>query len=653
MSDEINKEKKIDRDFSYDAVLAQGKAEVKSARDLVRSKRVELRNRIRLYNNQRKQKDKIGDTTIFNIITTLLAIYYSDKSQVSFSGREVGDVSAAQNTEYLYNFDYDEMEMEVLNYMVQWDRFFFGVGIRQLTAWNKKTTTPDPKTLNPLTWLPDPNGHLLAKNFRFMGFEVQYTRRDMTEEAGFFNQENLKIKKTPNGSEQEQNETAYWQAQGLDYPAYRDSSSKEGEVFDMIDQFMILKGSDGKERKFLVTFNDDVTEIFRMEEIEPVTAAERVDPSLIPWPITLNYYAPNRTDPFGTSVPDLVEDKQRAKSVIKNLQIAAVKADIYPMYLYNRDKILNRRDLDFAFNKFIAIRGDVDDNVVKPLNKADPKLAAALNTNQWLDADIEAATGADKNTQGVLSEHDRTLGEVQQTTANANLRFLLGSKINSWGDRRFVKLWYRLYKQNFKSADKKIVRIQSGIGDSFMALSRKDFITVNDPDIKIGSKIEMEQKRMRDRVAFAAVLPLINADPTKPQVSKRFAERRLLKLYDLPAEEIAIISPDTPDEMKAKMENELLDKNNLSDVKIEVGEDHLSHMVIHNQAEKTEANLGHTQAHKMAYFQSGQAEESREIYKEFSKAGGQQGAANSLANQDASLNGAKDQPQNISPGDKA
>ena len=48
---------------------------------------------------------------------------------------------------------------------------------------------------------------------------------------------------------------------------------------------------------------------------------------------------PQTEDPFGVSIPDLVEDKQRAKSIFKNLRIAAEKARIYPMYLYNRDKI--------------------------------------------------------------------------------------------------------------------------------------------------------------------------------------------------------------------------------------------------------------------------------------------------------------------------
>jgi len=626
--------KKEEIGYNYDDIIAQASAEIKLSRDYVREKRVEFRNRLKLYNNQRKQKDKIGDTSIFNVMSTMLAIYYSDEMQVSFSGRDISDVTAASNTNDLAKFDYEEMGLDVKNYMVQWDRFFFGVGIRQLSAWNKKLKTPSPKTLNPLTWLPDPNGHLVISNFRWNGFEVTYTKAEMTADAGFFNTNLLKSKSGKKGTESELTEAAYQEAQGLSPVEHKANANPDNTAYDMIDHFMIIRDKDGISKKFLVTFNDEVTEIFRFEEIEAVSLMEKEDPSLVPFPLALNYYSPNRTDPFGTSVPDLVEDKQRAKSVFKNLQVAAAKADIYPMYMYNRDKILNRRDLDFAFNKFIAVRGDVGDSVVKPLNKAGAKLDTSLNAVQSLDGDIEIATGVDRNAQGVLSDQQRTLGEVQQTTANANLRFLLGSKINAWGERKFWKLWLRMYRQNFQAAEKKVVRLKSAMNDNFITLTRKDFISINDPDVQIKSKLEMEQQRLRDRTAFAAILPLINQDPTKPIASKRYAERHLLRLYNIPQEEINVISPKTPDEMKAGMENELLNRNEIGDVAVEVGEDHLSHIVIHGQAEQTPATVAHIDAHKVAYFESGQAQQVREMQAQQGP-GAAQGniAANQLASQ--------------------
>ena len=619
---------------SYDEALCQIKEEIRLSRDYVKPKREEFRTRLKLYNNQRKQKDKIGDTSIFNIMTTLLAIYYSDEMQVSFQGREIGDTSMAVNIENTAKFDYDEMEMDIINYQVQWDRLFFGVGIRQCSEWDNITNTPIPRHLSAITWLPDPKGGADVKGYRWHGFEVEYSRSELTEEAGFFNIDKLPKGKGDNGNENDLTKTAYLEAQNLNQTDYKNTKNKDSEVYDMVDIFTNLKGNDGITRKYLVTVDDECKTIFRCEEIEPVTKKEKEDPSKVPFPISLNHYAPQKEDPFGVSIPDLVEDKQRAKSIFKNLRIAAEKARIYPMYIYNRDKILNKRDLDFAFNKFIAVRGDVGNDVVMPINKANSSVSDTINVEQSLDADIEISTGSSKNSQGVMSEQQRTLGEQEIVQANANLRYSLGSKINAWGERRFWRLWYRLYQQNLHS--EKIIRIQSAIGSQFSKITRKIFITNQDPDIQIQSKLDTEQKRNRDRMAFSAIAPLFFNDPTIPLSSKNFSKRHLLRLNGLPAEMIAIMVPDTPDEYKAKMENELLSKNN-SEPEALIEEDHLSHIVVHSQAERTPATMAHIQAHYQLYYQSEQFQKDKALNEAVMLNGGNQNA-NALANVNANAN---------------
>lgn len=623
-----------------EAALAQIKQEIKLSRDYVKEKRVVWRSRFRLYNNQRKQKDLVGDTSIFNIMSTMLAVYYSDEMQVSFQGREIGDTTLATNVENTANFDYDEMEMEVINYSTQWDRLFFGVGIRQCSEWDENRLTPIARSLSALTWLPDPKGGIDIKSYRWHGFEVEYTRNEMTEEAGFINLDRLPKTKGQAGDEKDLDYQAYKEAQGLTVTDYQ-KAGKGNDAYNMVDQLTMLKGDDGVTRKYLVTVDEQVSEIYRIEELEPVTKNEKDNPTKVPWPITLNHYMPQREDPFGVSIPDLIEDKQRAKSIFKNLRIAAEKANLYPMYMYNRDKILNRRDLDFAFNKFIAVRGDVGQNTITPINKAPSRTSESLTNEAALDADIEIAAGAGKNQQGVMSEQSRTLGEQEMIQANANLRYALGSKINAWGERRFWRLWYRLYQQNLKNTDKKIIRIQSSIGTQFSTITRKVFITNQDPDIRIASKLETEQLRFRDRMAFSSIAPLFISDPSAPMSSRNYAKRHLLKLNALPPEQIAILVPETPDEMKARMENELLSRNNF-EPEISMEEDHLSHIVIHSQAEKTDATLAHINAHSVAYFQSDQAAQDKMKQAEFMARGagsiGAVAGANANANAQANIN---------------
>ena len=621
-------------------VLDQVAKEIKLSREYVKPKREVWRSRFRLYNNQRKQVSLVGDTSIFNVMSTMLAIYYSDEMQVSFQGREIGDTTLATNIENTAKFDYDEMEMEVINYSTQWDRLFFGVGIRQCSEWDASSKTPIARSLSALTWLPDPSGGIDVKSYRWHGFEVEYMRNEMTEEAGFINLDKLPKSKGSSGSEKDADVTAYKEAQGLAVTDYQ-KIGRGNDAYNMVDIFTMLKGHDGITRKYLVTVDENVKEIFRLEEIEAISPREKENPSIVPWPVTLNHYSPQREDPFGVSIPDLVEDKQRAKSIFKNLRIAAEKANLYPMYMYNRDKILNRRDLDFAFNKFIAVRGDVGLNTISPINKAPSRLSESLANEAALDADVDISTGSGKNQQGVMSEQSRTLGEQEIVQANANLRYALGSKINSWGERRFWRLWYRGYQQNLSGTDKKIIRIQSALGSQFSTITRKVFITNQDPDIRITSKLETEQKRFKDDLSFSSVAPLYISDPTLPVASRNYARRHLLKLKGFPNEQIMIMVPESPDEMKARMENELLSRNS-REPEISMNEDHLSHIVVHSQAEKTDATMAHIQAHSLAYYESSQAETDKQTANQYLMQGAgsiaSTAGANANANSKANIN---------------
>ncbi len=639
MAEEIN-ENVNELPTDEDSILTQVKEEIQKSRDYVQSRRQEFRIRHRLYNNQRKQRDKIGDTLIYNIINTQLAIYYTDKMTVGFLHRDMGDIQKAQNIENLAKFDYDEMDMEVLEYFVQWDRQFYGVGVRVLTEWNDKTNTPAPRHHDAMSWLPDPRGSVIAKNFRWSGFEVEYTRGEMTDENGFFNQDLLKERDGSRASQKQADRNAKAEAAGLNPPATLniDAGNGEGEgstdrdydIFDMVDQFTSITGDDGITRKYLVSVSDDLSSLHRVEEITPVTPAEKEDISRVPFPFTLNYYSPKPGDPFGVSVPDLTEDKQRARSVFKNLRKKAEQAKLYPMYIYNRQKILNRRDLDFAFNKFIGVQGDVTDGVIAPINKAPEYQGEVVRSEEILEADAQKSTGTDNVVQGTEPRGDRPLGVEQMIQANASLKYILGSKFNGWGDKRFWRLWYRMYQDNFKTAGKKTIRIQSLFGSRIISLDPKDIRTIKDPNITIKSELELKQQRQIELTQWQTILPMIINDPTKPLASRRFAERRMARLQNVPQEEIAVIFPETPDETRAHMENELLSRNEQVPVDVN-GEDHLSHMVIHGQSEFTDAQMAHMAKHRDAYIMSGQKDQIKAIEEARVVKGGASGANNPAA----------------------
>lgn len=631
--------------MSKNDILAQVSQEVKISTDYVSSRRQQFRDRLALYNNQRKQKDKIGILTLYTTINTLLAVSYTDEMTVEFTARKFANAQFAQNANSVAEFDHEEMNLAEISYYTQWDKYFYGVGLRDVSTFNTTTNTPIVKTLSPLCWLPDPaTGSNFKQGYtgRFYGFEVERSKEEMEEENGFFNVENISISK-PN-SEQQSTKSAEQEAHGVN-PS--DDSSLKNNTIYQIDWFTHLKNENGGTSKYLLTVSADCKELFRIEKIEPVTAEEKKDESLVPWPLVTNYYSPQRNNPFGVSVGDLVEDKQRAKSVLANLRIGKEKSALYPMYLYNTRAIRNRRDLDFGFNKAIGANlkeNEQLNNVLMPIAK-DGNTSSTFAQEQSLDAENNLATGADSMRAGVMSSQSNTATEVQQVTMNAQTRFLLGYRINIWGEKHFWRLWYRLYRQFFSQTQEKIVRLQSGFGIRYTKITRKDFITVEDPDVSIISKTELRSRKDKERMAFSQIVPLLLQDPKKPDASKNYAMRYLLKLNDLANEVIDILVPDSPGEQRAKVENELLSRNISAELMLD--DDHLSHMIIHSAAEDSEAKFAHIEAHRQAYILSGQQEKAAQMAMQAMTASQAQGsmAVNSIQNQAANMfNNSRPQP---------
>ena len=79
----------------------------------------------------------------------------------------------------------------------------------------------------------------------------------------------------------------------------------------------------------------------------------------------------------------------------------------------------------------------------------------AYNMPQVLQAQGESDIGMDAALRGISPESARTATEHQRVQRNANLRMLLGSKIDAWAEKKFWRLRYRSYYKNFKPTDEK------------------------------------------------------------------------------------------------------------------------------------------------------------------------------------------------------
>ncbi|HRI36634.1 MAG TPA: hypothetical protein PK765_06310 [bacterium] len=165
-------------------LLSHIRTEIACGSDAVRAKRALFRDRLRLYVDTEKDRDKVSDNTIYAAMQVSLAVLGSDDIDVTFASRTSADDERAERLSALARYDMGEMRLRELNYQKDWDRLFFGVGIRVKTGWDSMKKIPTWIVKDPLSWIPDPLGNHVDP-FRFHYFEEAMLPGSMTTERGF------------------------------------------------------------------------------------------------------------------------------------------------------------------------------------------------------------------------------------------------------------------------------------------------------------------------------------------------------------------------------------------------------------------------------------------------------------------------------------
>jgi len=593
----------------YVGLSSQCKAEKKLAWENQKPKKDEWEIRLKLYNNQKRDKSSVGDTTMFTIMQTVLASLYEDRLSSVFAGREEGDEETADNLDAMAEFDYDEMGKAELDYELDFDTCFFGHGLQAMEEFERDPENnmfvPMPDVIDPLIFLRDPlavsvNGNRKGKGaMRFGGYEMKMTKQDMLDHPFFIKEELIFENISYGGGTHSLLRSAI---EARDEAQGRQASLKnKGEAdlgdnaqYDVTVWYTHWKANeDSKPEKykvFLVNAEDKVVGIQKIE---------RKIGKRIVFPIVDRFLYPTSHDWDGTSIPDITEDKQRARAVAQNLGLKAMKADIYPMYVYDSNRIRNRNDLNFEFNKFVPAdipEGGSVAGAILPINKASPNMNLLDFIYTSLDASAQKATATPEIQQGAMSAQERTLGELNLISSKVDTRYSLAAKVFGWSEHVFWSHWYAMYDENFaENIDKKVLRIVGAFGAKWRPLKRGDIIASITPDIKIESKILSRAKQMEERQMMTEYLTLAFGDPT---VNRRWGLKRLGTLSGLEKDELDRLFPPTIDERIAEDQNNLLSKNKFVPVKAE--DDHNVHLEIHSKAKDTDATYAHIETHKKA-----------------------------------------------------
>ncbi len=593
---EVEKNKQIEiyekTDYSnqdFTDLIKQVNSEYQLSYDAQKPKWDKWTIRLKIYNNQKKDKEAIGDPLLFKIHQTVLASLYDDKLSVDFLAREDGDQETAENLNALAVFDYDEMEKEITDYFWNWDATFFGRGFVKLLEYDSITKTPIPENLDPMSLLHDPrassvNGDKKGRgSCRFIGYYFQATKWELETTGNYFNLNKLKTDTSINDPQQEA-KRARNEAAGLNYDTKKEQLEGENQGYNLLEWFTMKKG-----KLVLVTLANNRSLVVGYKILWTNKDQTR---RYIPIEDRVIYPVPFNWD--SVSVPDMVEDKQRARAAIQNLTLQGIKCGLYPMYLYDRTRIKNRSDLTkFQFNKTIPVDGDIGGAV------AEVPRQTVKNDTTWilneLDAAAQGATATPDIQQGNITKVQRTATELSLAAKGVDTRYSLSAKIFGWSEKRFWRQWYNLYKKHFnEKIDKKIIRIK-GINTVFRPLLRDNIISRVDPDIKIESTVISEAKDLANLQKFSNLLAHILQDPN---ANRKYALKKYAKLSGLRQDEINKIFPKSIDEWEAEKENENLNKNKPAEIRM--SQNHDLHLEIHEAANPTASTEAHILAHKIA-----------------------------------------------------
>jgi hypothetical protein len=584
--DEEKPEEKVEEKGSKfeQECVRQIQQEYKLAYDYILPKRQEWLRRLKLYNNQTRDKDKVGDPILFTVFQTVFASLYDDKLAVEFEGNEEGDQETADNLTALAEHDYRVMEKAQIDYDWDWNTCFFGRALVLLSEFDREKMAPMPEVIDPLMWLRDPdavsvNGDVRGRGgMRFGGREILLTKYEMEENPDFYNLDKLQKAKAIDDLSDEVKQGRR-QAQGT-----QNVVNEEEALEDSSYQYTLLEWFTHKDgKKVIVTLANDRSTIVRYQEIK----GEK-------FPIIDRALFPMAHDWDGVSIPDLIEDKQRARAKMINLGLDAAIAELHPMYLYNKRKIRNKSDLDFAFNKAVGVDGDVS-GAYQPMQKVNSLSSNVQNVLNILDTAAQKAVAAPEIAQGVSPTNERTLGENQMIAASRSARMSVAAALFGISEAKFWNQWYWLYKKYFnEEIDEKVIRIRGTLASSWRTLKRDNIIAMVDPDVFVQSTRTGEAKRAREFREFSTFAQIAMQDPA---ANRRYILRRLGRIARLKSEEMDFIFPPTPDEILAHDENSLLEDNKFVPVNPE--DDDIIHMEVHQKTNVTPAVLAHIHAHKM------------------------------------------------------
>lgn len=548
-----------------------------------------------LLNNLQRGDQNIASTLLVTLFLRSVSNSYDDKLQVKFLPSQGIEQEQLNAFNTLAQSDYLEMEKPKIDHDWVWDTLFFGRGYCETYKFNKKRKIMEPCVINPLVFGYDPyfenvqDWRYYWKWITRSKYEIQRLIKNGTIEGI------TKPEQIPSGVDE-----YLW-----NYKLLRDRAKKAIEpsaesMSSSVYQILEYYGYDENGDKCCYWIDKGFSKVLYKEklEFEDLDYGDQ-DEKGSKWPIVTKevFREPHSSISFG--VPDLLEDKHRAKSVLLNLAFIAAKDRANPIYLYNTDKVTDVTQLfSRQINQHIPV-SDVE-GAVMPLNTEDPMSAGLIQFISMITAEANDPIGTGQVGQPMAAKGDKTATHDAIQQQLNDMATSLQSKVMQFGESEFWSHWFHRYAKYGPELKEKMANIVGVKGITTEMVDMENFNTDFPPGVMVYSAKEAEYKELVLRRDLMQLYPAL-AQTLDQDGLRNFNKHVFFPKFLQDPSLIDIMLPKTIDEIKAEEENQQLIDDQMPEV--QPTDNHTTHIYTHNMippGKRTWSMWFHLAAHEQA-----------------------------------------------------
>ena len=565
-------------------------------RDFLQQRKQRQVSQLNLFNNLQRGDENISSTSLFSLFNRIHSGLYSDVISVRFIPPEDTDYKKTEALNKLQINDYREMEKWRLDYDWLWNACFYGDGFVETTNWDKERKMMQPEVLNNLMMVYDPY-FAEPKEWRYYGTWITKSGMELKRLAKLgLLEKDFDLTSLPTGFDPDiWSYKSLHDAARMATPTTSESAIRYNQIYQIFE--MNTFDENGDKYKFWV--DKDFTKVIRKKKLDL-----KDDES---WQIVRKQIFREPNSSVSISVPDILEDKHRAKNVLYNLMYLKAKDETNPIYVYNPDIV---KDVSQLFQRQIEQHIPMEDieKGVAPLKRDPTTSQSILSFISLLNNESTDAIGTTM-VQPIMQRGKKSATESALAQQIADLSASLQSKILGAGEKEFWSQWYQQHLRHMSDADEKIITLTSVSGITFEKIKLDDIKTKFPPKVEIMSQREADYKELVLRRDLMQIYPIISQEMT-PKSKMNFDKYIFLPKFIKDSSTIDRVVPKSIDEIKAEQENDILELDKTAP--IDMSDDDETHLYTHYMAKKTAATWAHIMTHEISFARKKQQAEQQQ-----------------------------------------